>query len=178
MAVLVTRPHPDNEATARALRERGFAVLLAPMLRFEPVAFRDDPDSAYEAVIVTSANALRAIEGQLEGSRLVRLPLFAVGEHTAEAARRAGFAKVMVAQGDAAALRDCVVAAVRARKLKKSGALLYFAGADLSRDLAGELSANGFHVVTQTTYRMAAVSHLPREVCEAFAVHGIEAVLH
>ena len=39
MAVLVTRPHPDDEATAGALRARGFEVLQAPMLRFEPVPF-------------------------------------------------------------------------------------------------------------------------------------------
>ena len=62
MAVLVTRPYPDNEATGSALRTRGFAVLLAPMLRFEPLSFRDDPEAEYGAVIVTSANALRAIE--------------------------------------------------------------------------------------------------------------------
>lgn len=178
MAVLVTRPQPDNEATAAALRARGFAVLLAPMLRFEPVAFRDDPDTDYDAVIVTSANALRAIESQLAESRLVRLPLLAVGEHTADRARRAGFTKVTVAQGDAAALRELVKESVRTRKLKKTGTLLYLAGADLSRDLAGELSAHGLHVVTQTTYRMAPMSGLPREVCEAFAAHGIEAVLH
>ena len=67
MAVLVTRPHPDDEATAAALRARGFEVLLAPMLRFEPVAFHDDADARYGAVIVTSANALRGIEPQLAG---------------------------------------------------------------------------------------------------------------
>ncbi len=178
MAVLVTRPQPDNEATAAALRARGFAVLLAPMLRFEPVAFRDDPDTTYDAVIVTSANAIRAIQSQIEGSRLVKLPLFAVGEHTAEAARRAGFAKVLAARGDAAGLRDVVLDSVKSRKLKKGGTLLYLAGADLSRDLSGELSAAGFHVVTQTTYRMAPLSALPRGVCEAFAANGIEAVLH
>ena len=88
MAVLVTRPHPDNEATARALRARGFEVLLAPMLRFEPVALPDDPAADYAAIIVTSANALRAVEPQLAGRRLLELPLFAVGEHTASAARR------------------------------------------------------------------------------------------
>jgi len=55
MAVLVTRPHPDNEATAAALRARGFDVLLAPMLRFEALAFQDDADTRYGAVIATSA---------------------------------------------------------------------------------------------------------------------------
>src|SRR3954469_25816912 len=102
MAILVTRPQPDSETTAAALRAKGFAVLLAPMLRFEQVSFHDDADARYSAVIVSSANALRAIEADLAGSRLLALPLFAVGERSAEAARRAGFADVAVADGNAA----------------------------------------------------------------------------
>ena len=183
MAVLVTRPHPEDEATAAALRAKGFEVMLAPMLRFEPVAFHDDGDARYGAVIVTSANALRGIaphlEGsRLQGSRLLKLPLFAVGEHTASAAHRAGFDNVIPANGDAASLRNSVLASVKAKELKKASPLLYLAGADLARDLAGELGERGFTVVTHTTYRMIAVSSLPREACEAFAASGIEAVLH
>jgi uroporphyrinogen-III synthase len=178
MAVLVTRPEPDDEATAASLRARGFEVLTAPMLRFEPVAFQDDTDAAYGAVIVTSANALRGIEPHLENSRLLALPLFAVGERTADAARGAGFENVISADGDAAGLRDCVLASVKTKELKKASPLLYLAGADLARDLAGELGERGFTVVTHTTYRMAAVSSLPREICDAFAAHRIEAVLH
>lgn len=178
MAVLVTRPHPDDEATASALRDRGFEVLRAPMLRFEPVMFRDDEDALYGAVIVTSANALRAIASQLAGSRLVKLPLFAVGEHTAAAAREAGFTQVIAAKGDASALRDLVLAGVKAKQLKKASTLLYLAGADLARDLAGELGEKGFTVVTHTTYRMVPASSLPREICDAFVAHQIEAVLH
>jgi uroporphyrinogen-III synthase len=178
MAVLVTRPQPDDEATAANLRARGFEVLLAPMLRFEPVAFRDDGGADYGAVIVTSANALRGLMPNLKDSRLLKLPLFAVGEHTAAAARGAGFENVIVAGGDAGALRDGVLAGVKRKTLKKTSPLLYLAGADLARDLAGELGARGFTVVTQTTYRMSPVSGLPRETCEAFAANRVEAVLH
>ncbi len=178
MAVLVTRPQPDDETTAASLRARGFEVLKAPMLRFEPVAFQDDTDAAYGAVIVTSANALRGIEPHLENSRLLALPLFAVGERTAAAARGAGFENVISADGDAAGLRDCVLASVKTKELKKTNPLLYLAGADLARDLAGELGERGFTVVTHTTYRMSPVASLPREICDAFAAHRIEAVLH
>jgi uroporphyrinogen-III synthase len=178
MAVLVTRPHPDDEATATALRDRGFEVLRAPMLRFEPVMFSDDEDAAYGAVIVTSANALRAIAPQLAHSRLLKLPLFAVGEHTAAVAREAGFTEVMTARGDASALRDLVLAGVKAKQLKKASTLLYLAGADLARDLAGELGEKSFTVVTHTTYRMVPAADLPREICDAFVAHRIEAVLH
>jgi uroporphyrinogen-III synthase len=178
MAVLVTRPHPDDEVTAGALRARGFEVLQAPMLRFEPVPFHDDTDEIYGAVIVTSANALRAIAPHLAGSRLLKLPLFAVGEHTASAARDAGFGEVLTANGDAAALRDLVLGSVKAKQLKKASTLLYLAGADLARDLAGELGEKGFTVVTHTTYRMIPASSLPREICDAFVANRIEAVLH
>ncbi len=175
MAVLVTRPHPDNEATARALRDRGFVAVLAPMLRFEPVALAEDLGQGHAATIVTSANAFRAVEAQL--GRLRHLPLFAVGEHTAAEARRLGFGKVIVAEGDAPKLRERVRKEI-GKSLGKGARLLYLAGADLSRDLAGELAEHGFEVVTRTTYRMVAVSRLPREIHDAFAENKIEAVLH
>jgi uroporphyrinogen-III synthase len=178
MAVLVTRPHPDDETTAAALRARGFEVLRAPMLRFEPVAFHDDTDARYGAVIVTSANALRGIEPHLKGSRLLKLPLFAVGERSASVARGAGFEKVIPANGDAGRLRDLVLASVKSKELKKTSPLLYLAGAELARDLAGELGERGFTVITHTTYRMSPVSSLPREVSDAFAANRVEAVLH
>jgi uroporphyrinogen-III synthase len=178
MSILVTRPHPDNEATAEALRARGHVVLLAPVLKFEPVAFHDESEAGYSAIIVTSANAIRALAPQLRDLGLLELPLYAVGEHTAAAARNAGFTDIVVADGDAAALRDKVMQTARSKGLNEKSALLYLAGADLSRDLGGELGAAGFNVVTHTTYRMQPVKHLPREVCAGFAAHDIAAVLH
>ena len=178
MAILVTRPRPDGETTASTLRAKGFEALLAPMLRFEPVAFHDDGDIKYGGVIITSANALRAIATGLHDSPLLKLPLFAVGEHTAQAARAAGFTKVVSADSDAGGLRERIVASVKAKALKKTSPLLYLAGADLARDLPGELGERGFTVVTQTTYRMVAVADLPDETRKAFAADEVEAVLH
>lgn len=178
MAVLVTRPYPDNEATAAKLRARGLEVLLGPMLRFQPIAFHDDPEARYDAVIVTSSNALRALAPQVAERRLLNLPLFAVGEQTATTARAMGFGKVVSADGDALALQSRLLESVRARQLKKTSRLLYLAGADVSRDLSGELGRRGFRVDTRTTYRMVALPTLPRDACEAFASGGLLAVLH
>src|SRR5882757_2691384 len=205
MAILVTRPQPDNEKTGASLRARGFEVLLAPMLRFEPVALPDEPSADYAAVIVTSANALRAVEPQLAEYGLLDLPLFAVGERTAAAARKAGFGSVISADGDGADLRDLVVAQAgkwakdkksdkkserksktgkskdkksKEEKINDARPLLYLAGAELSRDLASELVEHGLDVVTRTTYRMVASQGLPREACDAIAANQVEAVLH
>jgi uroporphyrinogen-III synthase len=67
---------------------------------------------------------------------------------------------------------------VKSKQLKKASTLLYLAGADLARDLAGELGEKGFTVVTHTTYRMIPASSLPQEICDAFMANQIEAVLH
>jgi uroporphyrinogen-III synthase len=178
MIILVTRPQPDNDSTTALLRARGYQVLAAPMLRFEPVPFRDDADAQYGAVIVTSANALRAIAGQPGLGQLLQLPLYAVGARTAEAAREIGFGDVISADGDANALRDLLVASVKIGTLQTRQTLLYLAGADLARDIAGELGAHGFNMVTQTTYRMAPVTKFPAKVDAAFADGRIGAVLH
>jgi uroporphyrinogen-III synthase len=148
------------------------------MLRFEPLPFHDEEGAQYGAVIATSANALRGLESRLAGGALLNLPIFVVGEHTADAARHAGFTKVIAAKGDAAALRDLVLERAKAKKLKKASPLLYLAGADLARDLGGELGAQGFTVITQTTYKMVPSKTLPREACDAFVAGEIEAVLH
>jgi uroporphyrinogen-III synthase len=177
MAVLVTRPYPDSESTAAALRARGLDALLAPVLRFETIALPAGFDADVAAVLVTSANALRAVEPQLNGHPLLKLPLFAVGEHTASIARRAGFAKVLSADGDAAALRDLVVASLRSRRAK-AGLLLHLAGETVARDLTAELGDRGIEVISRIVYRMVPVDRLPDDVCAAFADGRIEAVLH
>src|SRR5262245_17760984 len=119
MAVLVTRPLPDSETTAAGLRARGFEVVAAPMLRFEPFGFSDEAETPYGGIIATSANAVRAVEPRLANSPLLKLPLFAVGERTAAVARAAGFGNVLSANGDARALRDLIVETAKAKKLKK-----------------------------------------------------------
>ncbi|QUS37503.1 uroporphyrinogen-III synthase [Tardiphaga alba] len=173
MAILVTRPQPDNARTIAALRAQGHVALAAPMLRFEKVLFSLDTDADIGAVIVTSANALRGLADQPAANRLFRLPVFAVGDRTAQAAQDTGFRDVISAGGDANDLRALLAA--RAQSVKP---LLYLAGADLSRDLAAELGARGFEVVTHTTYRMAPVTDLPDDVAGAFAAGQIDAVLH
>ena len=101
LAVLVTRPHPDDETTAATLRGRGLEVLQAPMLRFEAVAFNNDEDVRYGAVVVTSANALRGLTPHLGDSRLLKLPLFAVTLIPVPSAR------VAVRASPLAALANC-----------------------------------------------------------------------
>jgi uroporphyrinogen-III synthase len=101
--LLLTRPEPDGARTAAALRARGHDVALAPLLRMEPIAC-DIPDKAYGAVVMTSANAARAVATHPRRDALMALPAFTVGGRSAQAARDAGFGDVRSADGDKADL--------------------------------------------------------------------------
>jgi uroporphyrinogen-III synthase len=171
MRIAVTRPQADSERTATALRARGHEVLVAPLLQVEPVeaAIRE----SWAAVIITSANAPVAIAAHPARAALIKLPLFAVGRRSAEAARAAGFTNVIPAGGD---VRD-LVRLIVARRADATGPLLYLAGEDRAADLIGELTARGIAAEMAVVYR-AATAPFPGALIEALKAGEIDAVLH
>src|SRR5581483_1139478 len=109
MRIVVTRPPPATERTAAALRARGHDVLVAPLMHIESIPA--DLSGNWAGVVITSANAPGAV-GRVD--TLLALPLFAVGERSAQAAREAGFKNVTSADGAAADL----VKVLAARKVR------------------------------------------------------------
>ena len=172
MRLLVTRPQAEAERTAQALRRLGHEVVLAPMLQIEPVQASLDA-GRWSAIMMTSGNAARAIAQHSARTALAGLPVFAVGRQTAVAAREAGFADVVSAEGDAGDLAQLV-----RTRASKHGPLLYLAGNDISRDLAGELAKSGIAVETVVIYRAEAVGALPDDAREALASGALDGVLH
>lgn len=92
--LVLLRPEPGlgrSRARAEAL---GLPVIAAPLFAIEPVAFAP-PDGRYDALLVTSANAMTVpFPPSLAG-----LPVHAVGAASAEAARAAGFSVASVGRG-------------------------------------------------------------------------------
>jgi uroporphyrinogen-III synthase len=174
LRLLLTRPELDAERSAAALRACGHEVVVMPLLRIEPVADAELGPGPWAAVLLTSANACRALAAHKNFAGLAGLPAFAVGARTAAAARAAGFSDVVSADGDVAALTRLVAA----RLSDKSLPLLYAAGETRAGDLAGALSAQGFAVRTVVVYRAVAATELTPAICARLAAGGIDAVLH
>jgi len=140
------------EPTSRRLIARGWRPVLAPMLRIEAVAASLPPVGAVQAVLITSASAIAFVPAGFHATRLL-----AVGDATAERARRAGFTTVESAGADAAALAE-----LAARSCDMAGAPLLLAGAARQGDaLAARLSAAGFRVLHHAVYDAQPVLHLP-----------------
>jgi uroporphyrinogen-III synthase len=150
--VLVTRPEPGASATARRLRAMGFAPYVAPLLAITPIPARLPPADRLGAIVIASQHAVAPLPPSHHA-----LPLFAVGEATAEMARLHGFSQVSSADGDAVAL-----AALVAREMVPGGLpLLLVAGRGQGHDLSRRLGEDGFAVDLVHVYAARAVETLP-----------------
>lgn len=105
--VWITRTAPGADRLADRVREAGFAAVVSPLMTLDPDF--QPPEIVLDDVAVlafTSVNGLAFAD--LTPRR--NWPVFAVGDRTAEAARRKGFADVVSAGGDAHALAERIAA--------------------------------------------------------------------
>ncbi|MCE7998904.1 MAG: uroporphyrinogen-III synthase [Rhodobiaceae bacterium] len=148
MHLLVTRPRKDADALAQVLQAHGHEVTIDPLMSIE---FHPDTPltrTGVQALLITSANGLRAMMARADFSEWLRLPLVAVGPTTAALAREAGFCSVFEADGDVVSLVELVQ-----KKLQPDGGpLLHIAGTVVAGDLKGALEADGFWVERAVLY--------------------------
>jgi len=170
--VLLTRPQPDAARTAVALRALGHEPIIAPLFEIEILSHADLSAGPWRAFLVTSANALRGLAGQVHRDEVRNVPVFTVGDRTAQAVRDVGFTVVTSAGGNVNDLADLVAA-----HLNPPARLLYLTGEDRSGDLAGTLRAQGFVVDMVVVYRAVVAETLPAEFATALT-RGIDGVLH
>jgi uroporphyrinogen-III synthase len=118
--LLVLRPQPGNAATVAAARAAGLEAIAAPLFEIRPLAWTL-PDQTPDAVLMTSANAVR--HGGANLAALIDLPVYAVGAGTAEVARDAGFGRIVTGDGGV----DAVLALARRDGI---ASLLHLVGRD------------------------------------------------
>jgi uroporphyrinogen-III synthase len=168
--VLVTRPSADALPLAGDLQRRGFDVLLQPLLRIE---FEDGPPpdvGGVQALLFTSANGVRAFARRTD---LRTLPVYAVGDATATAARAERFLFVASAGGDVSDL----AALLQDRLDPAGGRLLHVAGSAVAGDLAGTLEAAGFTVDRLQLYTAQKTEALDPSIHSALAAGAVDAAL-
>jgi uroporphyrinogen-III synthase len=162
MRVWVARAQPGADATAMRLRAMGHEPVVAPVLEVRPVPGAVIDLEGVDAVALTSANAVQAYAA-LEPSR--DLPVFAVGEASAAAARAAGFAAVHSADGDLGALSALLETA-------RPGTVLHAA----ATETAGDLAPTGVPVRTVAIYEtVAARPAINLATLDAVLIHSPKA---
>ena len=145
---LILRPEPGATVTQAAARALGLDVVVAPLFATRAIAW-SPPAPLPEALLMTSASAAR--HGGQTLAALTGLPVYAVGEATALAARAVGFADVT--SGDAGI--DAILARAAADGVTS---LLHLAGREHHPPAGAPLP-----VIRRIVYAADAVDRLPAE---------------
>ncbi len=170
MRLLITRPREDAENLADQLARLGHETLIEPLLEIHDLAPTEPLPDHVQAVLVTSANGLRAF-ARLSDRRHVAV--MAVGEASAQAAIRAGFDQVESAGGDVRALAEMV----RDKCHPDGGTLLHVAASRVAGDLSGQLQKAGFDVHRAVLYQAIKAAGLSETARAEIAAGKIDGVL-
>ena len=144
------------------------------MLRIEMAADADLGAPPWAAVLLSSANGARAAARHPRRAELMSLPVLTAGRGSAEIARSLGFADVISADGDASDLAR--LAATRFAGAESP--LMHFAGEDVTGNLAGALSAQGFDIKTVVAYRAIKAGGFDPDTRAALEQGSLDGVLH
>jgi uroporphyrinogen-III synthase len=155
--LLVLRPEPGASATVARALELGLDVVGVPLFEVEPIDWAVPDPAAFDGLLLTSANAVR--HGGIELQILLPLPVFAVGEATAEAALKAGFKVIMT--GDAGI--DGLLGSI-----EPNARLLHLTGVD-HREPEGD----GHRITSIPVYRSRAI-----DAPNLAAAPGLVALIH
>ncbi|MHA7776225.1 uroporphyrinogen-III synthase [Roseibium sp. M-1] len=170
----MTRPQPDCRRTAEALRALGHDADEAPVLQTTDCLPDRFDLAGVTALAFSSRRAVTLLCTHAQVDALKSLPVFTVGDATAEACRKAGFATVSSAAGDVAALAGLIL---DNRQQVVPGHVLYPAAKDRAGDLEGRLAAGGLSCHAVAIYRMDPVTALPLSVVEALQAGAYDGVL-
>ena len=119
LPLLILRPEPGASATARRAGEIGLHSICYPLFEVRACAWEPPDPAGFDAMLLTSANTVRCAGPLLELYR--HLPVYAVGEVTAEAAKRQGFQVAGVGHSGAHAVSEVIAARGHGRVFHPGG---------------------------------------------------------
>ena len=127
--VLITRPDGDSRQISNDIKAKGYDVLCVPFLNVILHEQQMDDLESYAGLIFTSRNGVRAY---CQNTQKRDLPVWVIGDATADIARAEGFSNIHNAKGDVQDLE----------KILKNGRsetpFLYIRGRDVARDIEGK----------------------------------------
>ncbi|ANI77771.1 uroporphyrinogen-III synthase [Sphingobium sp. EP60837] len=137
--VVILRPEPGASESAARAKRLGLPPRLCPLFEARPIDWDAPPPGAFDALLMTSAQAARLGGPPLDRYR--KLPAYAVGSATACAMADAGFLAVVPGDQDGSAIAARIAADGHRR-------LLHLGGTTVASIEAGPLSIR--HVAVYT----------------------------
>jgi uroporphyrinogen-III synthase len=163
MYTLITRPQEEAIIEAQKWQEMDYACLIEPMIEIEyqSLGLSLEP---YNAIIVTSKNALKAIAGFNFLGKII-----AVGPQTAEFANKLGFTNILCAESNVKSLINIID--------HSHSPALYLRGDVVTVDLKALLPAKGVQIDETIVYTTKARDNFSAKLIEYLQAGEIEQVL-
>ncbi|WP_319519091.1 uroporphyrinogen-III synthase [uncultured Martelella sp.] len=162
MRVLVTRPEAKAARTCARLEAMGHQAFQLPLFRpvhAEGAARRSIGPGYWSALAVTSTEALHDVVADRDATSMKDRPVFAVGKKTAEAARKAGFTRVIEGSGNGERLAETIAAS----DFDRAAPLLYLAGCPRAPFFEQALERLKVDFETVTVYVMQPAINVPAQ---------------
>ncbi len=170
--ILVCRPQPGADRTARTLRDAGLTPIVNPLLHITATGTPCPlPAGLVDALVVTSAQAVPYV------ATFSDRPAYAVGHATAEALADAGFGRVRSAGSDARALSQALPTSLARDGLLPSAQLLWPCAERTAFDMVDALHGHGVSCARWVVYRADGPARLPADTAAQLVDGTIHAVL-
>jgi uroporphyrinogen-III synthase len=157
MHIVITRPIDDSIELFEKLNKLGHTTTYLPVIKIEKLETKKINLESYEAVIFTSANAIRFMN--IEKFNL-KIKCFCVGGSTEIAAKQAGFINTYTSEGTVDSLIELIIRTLD----EKVGKLLYLSSEFISKDLDVDLINEGYAVDRISNYTSLPVEKIDQMV--------------
>ena len=166
MNILITRPLIDSEDLMGKLFSLGHKIIHIPTLKISPSKTESVDLNEYDAIIFTSANAIRNLEViNEEKSKLC----FCVGSITEKIARQSGYLNTLSAGGTVNALKNLII---NSNQINEKSRLAYFCGDNVAYDLDLELKREGLKIRKIINYKSEKITDLNDQNKKIIASHS------
>ena len=160
MHILLTRPLEDCSEMIVKFKSLGHQVSNLPLLKIDKINYDELNFSDFEAIIFTSANAVKFLDTKKIDKNLL---CFCVGNATEKKVRSVGFQNVITAEGNVENLKELILQNFD----KKNGKIIYVSGEKISIDLDQQLLKEGYNVKRIINYRTSHNEKFDKNFIEA-----------
>ncbi len=166
MNILITRPLIDSEDLMGKLFSLGHKIIHIPTLKISAVKTKLVNINEYDALIFTSANAIRNLK--VENDEKKKL-CFCVGSITEKKARQLGYQNTLSAGGTINALKNLII---NSDQINEKSKIAYFCGDNLTYDLEVELKREGLAITKIINYKSEKITDLNDQNKEIITNHS------
>ena len=161
MHIVITRPKEDSLYLIQNLIKLGHITTHLPVIKIEKLETKKINLLNYQAVIFTSANAIKFMNIEKFNSKI---KCFCVGNTTELIAKQVGFINTLTSEGTVDSLIELII-----RNLdNKSGKLLYLSSEFISKDLDKDLIKAGYSVDRISNYTSLPVEEIDKKTINFF----------